>query len=82
VNLFSQYLEYRLKELIEEDHIPDVLTFAGNGEPTMHPEFAGIVDDTLALRDKFMPGVKVLYSFECINDPASEGIYGINESRL
>ncbi len=57
--LVGQYLEYRLKELIEEDHIPDVLTYAGNGEPTMHPDFAGIVDDTLALRDKYMPGVKV-----------------------
>ncbi|MCX6247190.1 MAG: radical SAM protein [Bacteroidetes bacterium] len=57
--LVSQYLEYRLKELVEEDHVPDVLTYAGNGEPTMHPEFAGIVDDTLALRDKYMPGVKV-----------------------
>ena len=57
--LISQYLEYRLKELIEEDHIPDALTYAGNGEPTMHPDFAGIVEDTLALRDKYMPGVKV-----------------------
>lgn len=57
--LVSQYLEYRLKELIEEDHIPDVLTFAGNGEPTMHPDFPGIVEDTLKLRDKFMPGSKV-----------------------
>ena len=57
--LVSQYLEYRLKELVEEDHIPDALTYAGNGEPTMHPDFAGIVDDTLALRDKYMPGVKV-----------------------
>src|SRR5450759_3072496 len=44
--LVSQYLEYRLKELVEEDHIPDALTYAGNGEPTMHPDFAGIVDDT------------------------------------
>ena len=58
-DLVYQYLEYRLKELVEEDHIPDALTYAGNGEPTLHPEFAGIVDDTLALRDKYMPGVSV-----------------------
>jgi len=57
--LVKQYVEYRLKELIEEDHIPDVITYAGNGEPTMHPDFSGIVDDTLELRDKYMPGVKV-----------------------
>lgn len=57
--LVSQYLEYRIKELVEEDHIPDSLTFAGNGEPTMHPDFDGIVDDTIALRNKYMPGIKV-----------------------
>ena len=57
--LVRQYLEFRLKELIEEDHIPDALTFAGNGEPTMHPDFAGIVDDTLELRDQLMSGASV-----------------------
>jgi wyosine [tRNA(Phe)-imidazoG37] synthetase (radical SAM superfamily) len=70
--LVREYLEYRLKELVEEDHIPDVLTYAGNGEPTMHPDFAGIVDDTLALRDKYMPGVKVsvLSNASMIADPS------------
>ena len=37
----------------------DSLTFAGNGEPTAHPQFAGIIDDTLALRDKYFPKAKV-----------------------
>ena len=70
--LVSEYLEYRLKELVEENHIPDVLTYAGNGEPTMHPEFAGIVDDTLALRDKYMPGIKVtvLSNGSMVHDPS------------
>ncbi len=70
--LVSQYLEYRLKELIEEDHIPDTLTFAGNGEPTMHPDFAGIVDDTIVLRDKYMPDVKVaiLSNASMIHEPS------------
>jgi wyosine [tRNA(Phe)-imidazoG37] synthetase (radical SAM superfamily) len=69
--LIGQYLEYRLKELIEEDHIPDALTYAGNGEPTMHPDFARIVEDTLALRDKYMPGVKVaiLSNASMIHEP-------------
>ncbi|MBQ2877978.1 MAG: radical SAM protein, partial [Bacteroidaceae bacterium] len=35
------------------------LTFAGNGEPTIHPQFAAIIDDTLALRDKYFPNAKV-----------------------
>jgi len=70
--LVGQYLEYRLKELVEEDHIPDVLTYAGNGEPTLHPDFAGIVDDTLALRDKYMPGVKVavLSNASMVHEPS------------
>lgn len=37
----------------------DVITFSGNGEPTLHPEFAGIVDDTIVLRDKYFPEVKI-----------------------
>lgn len=38
---------------------PDVLTFAGNGEPTCHPEFAGIIDDTIELRNQYCPDAKV-----------------------
>lgn len=37
----------------------DVITYSGNGEPTMHPDFEGIVDDTIALRDKWFPYAKV-----------------------
>lgn len=39
--------------------LPDVITFAGNGEPTMHPEFAQIIDDTLHIRDEICPGARV-----------------------
>lgn len=42
-----------------EGCVPDVLTFAGNGEPTAHPQFAEIIDDTLRLRDTFCPNAKV-----------------------
>ena len=38
---------------------PDVITFSGNREPTMHPEFAGIIDDMLAVRDALCPLAKV-----------------------
>lgn len=37
----------------------DVITFSGNGEPTLHPDFAGIVDDVIALRNEFYPNAKV-----------------------
>ena len=37
----------------------DVITFSGNGEPTLHPDFLGIIQDTCALRDQFCPNAKV-----------------------
>ena len=48
-------LEARLQRMKEEGVAPDVLTFAGNGEPTAHPDFGGIISDTLALRDRYFP---------------------------
>ncbi len=39
--------------------LPDVITFAGNGEPTMHPEFELIINDVLELRDRYAPTAKV-----------------------
>ena len=38
---------------------PDVITFSGNGEPTLHPEFLGIIQDTCALRDQYCPEAKI-----------------------
>ncbi len=52
-------LEERLIDMKLNGPKPDVLTFAGNGEPTSHPNFAEIIDDTLALRDKYFPEAKV-----------------------
>lgn len=52
-------LQYHLRKMKEEGPKPDVLTFAGNGEPTLHPQFAEIIDDTLALRDRYFPNAKV-----------------------
>ena len=42
-----------------EDGLLDVITFSGNGEPTLHPDFLGIIEDTCALRDKYCPYAKV-----------------------
>ena len=52
-------LEAKLKEMMAEGQIPDVITFAGNGEPTLHKDFEGIIADTIALRNKFCPTAKV-----------------------
>ena len=55
----ARALEAKLKEMHEEGIVPDVLTFAGNGEPTAHPDFAGIIDDTICLRNRYCPKAKV-----------------------
>ncbi|WP_288857282.1 radical SAM protein [uncultured Bacteroides sp.] len=52
-------LEARLRDMQQNGSTPDVLTFAGNGEPTAHPCFPEIIEDTLALRDKYFPNAKV-----------------------
>ncbi len=52
-------LEEKLKDMQKNGPAPDVLTFAGNGEPTAHPHFPEIIEDTLALRDHYFPNAKV-----------------------
>jgi len=52
-------LEAKLKEMVAANELPDVITFAGNGEPTLHPQFEGVIDDTIALRDRYCPTAKV-----------------------
>ncbi len=55
----AEALEQQLQEMKAEGPKPDVLTFAGNGEPTAHPEFAAIIDDTIRLRNTYFPQAKV-----------------------
>lgn len=55
----AQALELKLKEMAAGGQLPDVLTFAGNGEPTCHPHFSEIISDTIALRDRYCPKAKV-----------------------
>lgn len=55
----AEQLEARLKQMVAEGQLPDVLTFAGNGEPTSHPHFPEIIEDTIALRNRYCPKAKV-----------------------
>ena len=55
----AERLEGKLQEMVAEGQLPDVLTFAGNGEPTCHPHFAEIIGDTIRLRDQYCPQAKV-----------------------
>ena len=52
-------LDETLSKMVADGTPPDVITFAGNGEPTMHPDFENIIADTIALRDKHCPNAKV-----------------------
>lgn len=45
--------------MVNADNAPDVITFAGNGEPTMHPEFEAIIEDVIRIRDNYAPKAKV-----------------------
>lgn len=55
----ARALETKLQDMRQNGPAPDVLTFAGNGEPTCHPHFPEIIDDTLQLRDRYFPRAKV-----------------------
>ena len=54
-----QMLREVLSQMVKDGTPPDVITFAGNGEPTMHPDFEGVINDTIALRDELCPSAKV-----------------------
>ena len=55
----------QVREALASRHIAlssnqlDVITFSGNGEPTLHPEFLGIIEDTCALRERYCPKAKI-----------------------
>lgn len=55
----KEALEARLKDMLHNGPKPDVLTFAGNGEPTSHPLFLEIIEDTIDLRNEYFPDAKV-----------------------
>ena len=62
-------LDAKLSDMKSKGECPDVITFSGNGEPTLHHDFAGIIDDTIILRNKYFPEAKisVLSNSTCIH---------------
>ena len=52
-------LEATLSEMLEKGNPPDSITFSGNGEPTLHPTFPSIIDDTKKLREKYCPEAQI-----------------------
>ena len=58
-HIVKQQLEEQLSEMKKNKKALDVITFAGNGEPTMHPEFPGIIDDTHEIRKRYFQDAKI-----------------------
>lgn len=52
-------LDEKLRSMSEAGDRLDVITFSGNGEPTIHPDFPAIIDDVIELRDRYYPRVKI-----------------------
>ncbi len=58
-NEVKEAISKNLQELKKQDIIVDNITFAGNGEPTMHPEFKEIIDDSIILRNQYAPDAHI-----------------------
>ena len=52
-------LEEKLIQVQREKIMVDSITFSGDGEPTIHPDFPRIIDDTIMLRDRYYPSAKI-----------------------
>jgi wyosine [tRNA(Phe)-imidazoG37] synthetase (radical SAM superfamily) len=57
--LVAEKLEDMLISMKEKNQLLDVITYAGNGEPTMHPEFEGIIEDTIRIRNIYFPKARI-----------------------
>ncbi len=55
----KRLLKEKLEEMAKKGKMPDVITFAGNGEPTLHPDFEEIINDTIKLRNDISPKSKI-----------------------
>ena len=64
-------LQEKLKNMVNDGQAPDAITFAGNGEPTIHPKFAEIIDDTIEARDKYSPeaAISILSNASMLHKP-------------
>jgi wyosine [tRNA(Phe)-imidazoG37] synthetase (radical SAM superfamily) len=59
-DLVKKELADRLMDLSKSNALPDAITYAGNGEPTLHPEFEGIIEDSIQVRNLLSPGSKIV----------------------
>lgn len=58
--IVAESLRRKLVDLGKSGGLPDALTYAGNGEPTLHPEFHDIISDTAQIRDELAPSSEIV----------------------
>ena len=78
-------LERQLQKMVAEGVLPDVMTFAGNGEPTLHKDFAGIIDDTIALRNRYCPKAKIAVlsnAAQCMRPAVHDALMKVDDNIL
>lgn len=78
-------LEEKLSQMKKNGDKLDVITFSGNGEPTLHPDFPGIIDDVLALRNEYYPDAKVSVltnSTKIFTDAVAEALKKVDNNIL
>lgn len=78
-------LDRKLKKMQADGQLPDVITFAGNGEPTVHPDFLGVIKDTVELRDQYAPDCRIAVlsnATQLINQRVFDGLMLIEDRIL
>lgn len=59
-NEIIQAIESGFKKLVDNRSVIDCITFAGNGEPTMHPDFLEVMEEVISLRDQYLPSKQIV----------------------
>ncbi|MDE6447121.1 MAG: radical SAM protein [Muribaculaceae bacterium] len=78
-------LEEKLRHMTEVGERLDVITFSGNGEPTLHPQFGEVVEIVNALRDKYFPAAKtsvLTNSTRIFDEKVAEGLEKVDNNIL
>ena len=52
-------LRVKLEEMRMNNEPLDTITFAGNGEPTLHPRFDLVIQDTIGIRNRYFPEAQI-----------------------
>lgn len=85
VERVSADLEKKLTAMRAAGEPLDVITFSGNGEPTLHPEFPAIVDEVIRLRDLYYPRARISVlsnSTRIFDAPVAEALRRVDNNIL